>query len=35
MNLKEAAGYLTQLRDLRRYKREHAVPRPEHRILPP
>jgi hypothetical protein len=35
MNLKEATGYLTQLRDLRRYKREHAVPRPEHRILPP
>lgn len=35
MNLKEAAGYLTQLRDLRAYKRAHAVPRPEHRILPP
>jgi dolichol-phosphate mannosyltransferase len=35
MNLKEALGYLTQLRDLRAYKRAHAVPRPEHRILPP
>lgn len=35
MNLKEALGYLTQLRDLRAYKREHAVPRPEHRVLEP
>ena len=35
MNLKEALGFLTQLRDLRAYKRAHAVPRPEHRILPP
>ncbi|HEY2433707.1 MAG TPA: polyprenol monophosphomannose synthase [Vicinamibacterales bacterium] len=35
MNLKEAAGYLRQLRDLRAYQRAHAVPRPEHRILPP
>jgi dolichol-phosphate mannosyltransferase len=35
MNLKEALGYLEQLRDLRAYRREHHVPRPQHRILPP
>jgi dolichol-phosphate mannosyltransferase len=35
MNVKEAAGYLTQLRDLRAYKRAHPVPRPEHRVLRP
>jgi dolichol-phosphate mannosyltransferase len=34
MNMKEALGYLTQLRDLRAYKHAHAVPRPEHRIIP-
>jgi dolichol-phosphate mannosyltransferase len=35
MNLKEALGYLAQLRDLRAYKRAHHIPRPQHRILPP
>jgi dolichol-phosphate mannosyltransferase len=35
MNLKEALGYLTQLRDLRAYRRAHHLPRPEHRIHPP
>lgn len=33
MNLKEALGYLRQLRDLRAYRREHRLPRPAHRIL--
>jgi len=33
MNLKEASGYLTQLRDLRAYKRSHNLPSPEHRAL--
>jgi dolichol-phosphate mannosyltransferase len=32
MNLKEALGYLTQLRDLRAYQRAHKVPRPAHRL---
>jgi len=35
MNLKEALGYLTQLRDLRAYRREHHIPRPEHRVVAP
>ena len=35
MNLREALGYLEQLRDLRAYRREHRLQRPEHRILPP
>ena len=35
MNFKEALGYLTQLRDLRAYRREHKLARPEHRILAP
>jgi dolichol-phosphate mannosyltransferase len=33
MNLKEAAGYLTQLRDLYAYRRAHALPRPRHRVV--
>lgn len=33
MNLKEALGYLRQLRDLRAYRREHKLPRPAHRII--
>ena len=35
MNLKEALGYVRQLRDLRAYRRQHRLRRPEHRILPP
>ena len=35
MNLKEALGYLTQLRDLRAYRREHRIPRPDHRVVAP
>jgi hypothetical protein len=35
MNLKEALGYLDQLRDLRAYRRERKLPRPEHRIIAP
>ena len=35
MNLKEALGYLTQLRDLRAYRRAHALPRPRHLVMPP
>ena len=31
MNLREAAGYLKQLRDLRAYRRVHRIPAPEHR----
>jgi dolichol-phosphate mannosyltransferase len=31
MNLKEATGYLKQLRDLRAYKRNHRIPTPEYR----
>jgi dolichol-phosphate mannosyltransferase len=33
MNLKEATGYLTQLRDLRAFKRSHRIPTPEYRSL--
>lgn len=33
MNTKEALGYLTQLRELRAYRREHHLPRPEHRVI--
>jgi dolichol-phosphate mannosyltransferase len=33
MNLKEAAGYLRQLRDLRAYRRSHKLPRPAHRTV--
>jgi dolichol-phosphate mannosyltransferase len=35
MNLKEALGYLTQLRDLHAYRRGHKLPRPQHRITAP
>ena len=35
MNLKEALGYLDQLRDLRAYRRQHHLPRPQHRIIAP
>jgi dolichol-phosphate mannosyltransferase len=35
MNLKEALGYLRQLRDLRAYRREHHLPPPERRVLGP
>ena len=35
MNMKEALGYLTQLRDLRAYRRAHAIPRPRHAVMPP
>jgi dolichol-phosphate mannosyltransferase len=35
MNLKEAFGYLRQLRDLRAYRRAQHVPRPAHRVLGP
>jgi glycosyltransferase involved in cell wall biosynthesis len=35
MNLKEATGYLTQLRDLRRFQRLHGGRRPEYRALSP
>jgi dolichol-phosphate mannosyltransferase len=35
MNLKEALGYLDQLRVLRQYRRAHHVPRPRHQIMPP
>lgn len=31
MNLKEATGYLKQLRDLRAYRRRQHIPRPEYR----
>jgi dolichol-phosphate mannosyltransferase len=33
MNLKEATGYVTQLRDLRRFRRAHGGRRPEYRAL--
>ena len=33
MNLKEALGYLAQLRDLHAYRRSHRLPRPEHRVI--
>jgi dolichol-phosphate mannosyltransferase len=35
MNLKEALGYIDQLRDLYAYRRQHRLPRPEHRVLQP
>ena len=35
MNLKEALGYLTQLRDLRAYRREQRIATPRHVIMPP
>ena len=35
MNLKEALGYLTQLRDLHAYRRAHRIPRPDHRVVAP
>jgi dolichol-phosphate mannosyltransferase len=35
MNLREALGYLSQLRDLRAYRRAHHLRRPEHRVLAP
>jgi dolichol-phosphate mannosyltransferase len=35
MNLKEAAGYLVQLRDLHAYRRQRRLKRPAHRIIPP
>ena len=35
MNFKEALGYLTQLRDLRAYRRAHRLPRPAHRVIGP
>ena len=34
MNLKEATGYLVQLRDLHGYRRARRLPRPAHRIMP-
>jgi dolichol-phosphate mannosyltransferase len=33
MNLKEATGFLKQLRDLRRFRRVHQTRTPEHRVL--
>ena len=35
MNLKEATGYLVQLRDLHAYRRERRLPRPRHSVMPP
>jgi dolichol-phosphate mannosyltransferase len=35
MNLKEATGYLRQLRDLYAYRRRRHLPRPKHRAVPP
>jgi dolichol-phosphate mannosyltransferase len=35
MNLKEATGYLRQLRDLYAYRRQHHLPRPAHRTVRP
>jgi dolichol-phosphate mannosyltransferase len=35
MNLKEALGYLDQLRDLRAHRREHHLARPRHQVMPP
>jgi hypothetical protein len=34
MNLKEATGYLRQMRDLHAYRRRQRLPRPQHRIEP-
>jgi dolichol-phosphate mannosyltransferase len=33
MNLKEALGYLRQLRDLQAYRRSRGLPAPEHRVI--
>jgi dolichol-phosphate mannosyltransferase len=33
MNLKEATGYIRQLRDLRAFKAQHGGKNPEHRVL--
>ena len=33
MNLKEATGYLRQLRDLHAYRQSHRLPKPAHRIV--
>jgi dolichol-phosphate mannosyltransferase len=33
MNLKEATGYLVQLRDLHAYRRRRRLPRPRHRVV--
>jgi dolichol-phosphate mannosyltransferase len=35
MNLREALGYLAQLRDLHRFRRGHPAPPPTYRQLPP
>jgi dolichol-phosphate mannosyltransferase len=35
MNLKEATGYLRQLRDLHAFRRTRRLPRPQHRTVPP
>jgi dolichol-phosphate mannosyltransferase len=35
MNLKEALGYLVQLRDLHAYRRAHRLARPRHQVMPP
>jgi dolichol-phosphate mannosyltransferase len=35
MNMKEAVGYLDQLRDLYAYRRQHKLPRPAHRVVAP
>jgi dolichol-phosphate mannosyltransferase len=35
MNLKEATGYLQQLRDLHAYRRRRHLPRPGHRVMRP
>jgi dolichol-phosphate mannosyltransferase len=35
MNLKEATGYLRQLRDLYGYRRSRHLSRPKHRVIPP
>ena len=35
MNVKEAAGYLVQLRDLHAYRRQRRLSRPRHLVMPP
>jgi dolichol-phosphate mannosyltransferase len=35
MNLKEATGYVRQLRDLYTYRRSRRLPRPRHRVISP
>ena len=35
MNLREATGYIAQLRDLHRFQREHGGRKPQHRVLAP